>query len=86
MGQLVNQGELRVASQQGVEVELLEGLTAVDDGLSRQYLQIPQLLGRLLSTVRVDPADHDVSAALPPTPPFVEHGIGLSYARRCAQI
>ena len=84
VGQLVDQGELRVASQQGIEVELLECLTAVDDGLSRQHLQIPQLLRRLFPTVRVDPADHDVGATLFPTPPFVKHGICFPHAWCCA--
>jgi hypothetical protein len=75
-----------VAGQQGVKVELFEGLTAVDDRLSRQHLQIPQLLCGLLPTVGVDPPDYDVSAAFFTSPSFIEHGKRLPYAWSCAKI
>jgi hypothetical protein len=86
VGQFVDERQLRVTSQQGITVEFFEHLAAVFDRLSRQDLQIPQLLCGLLSTVGVDPPDHDVSAALFASPPFIEHGKGLPYAGSGAKV
>ena len=86
VGQFVDERQLRVTSQQGVKVKFFEHLAAVFDRLSRQDLQIPQLRCGLLSTVGVDPPDHDVSAALLASPPFIEHGKGLPDAGSGAKV
>ena len=62
VGQLVEQQQLRLAGEGGVEVELVEGDAAVLDLARRQALQ-PFGQGRgLRPAVGLHPADHDVHA------------------------
>ena len=62
MGELVDQGELRAAGQQRVEVHLLEGLALVGDAPPGDHLEaFDERLG-LLAAVRLDDADDHVDA------------------------
>ena len=86
VGQLVDEGHLGVAVEDGIEVHLLEGRAAVLDLAARDHREVAHLLGGAGPVVGLDEPDDDVGAALVATPAFVEHREGLADARSSAQV
>ena len=76
--QLVDEGDLGVAGQHGVDVHLLEGRAAVGEGLARHHLEAGDLLARVRPAVVLDEADDDVGAAFGAAVALAEHGEGLA--------
>ena len=76
--ELVDQRDLRVAGQHGVEVHLLERRPAVGHPLARDDLHaVEQRLG-VRAAVRLGEGDHHVGAALGPAVALAQHGEGLA--------
>ena len=78
VGQLVDEGHLRMAGEHGVEVHLLEaGAPVVDDPPGDDLQVVAQLLGER-AAVGFHEADDDVGAPLFAPVALVEHGVGLA--------
>ncbi len=86
MGELVDEGDLRLACEHCVDVHLLEGAVAVAQLPSRHDLEVPDLLRRLASSVRLDEADHDVLAVVAAASAFVQHRERLADACRGSEV
>ena len=84
VSQLVDDGELRTARQERVEVHLLEDAPFVGDAPARHDLQPVEQRRRLAPTVRLDHADNDIDALGLAPRRGQQHGVGLSDARRRA--
>ena len=82
--QLINQNDLRLAGNNGVEVHLLEPLPLVLDTPPRNDLQPLQQAFRLFAAVRLDNPDGNIVAVLLPRSGLLKHFIGLADARRGA--
>ena len=80
MGELVDQHDLGMPREDGVEVHLVEPGVAAD-GPPRHDLELRDELGGLRAAVRLDETDHHVGAALLATAGLAEHGVGLADAR-----
>ena len=80
MGEFVDQGDLRAARDQRVEVHLLERLVLVVDPLARQHLKPLQQRFRLRPPMGLDDADDDIGAGLPPGVRALQHLVGLADA------
>ena len=63
VGELVDEGDLRRAREDRVDVHLLERRALVLDHLAGDDLEVADLLGGGRATVRLDEADDDVGAA-----------------------
>ena len=80
--ELVDERHLGRPSDDRVDVHLLERRPAMHDRAPRHDLEVGDLLGGARAAVGLDVADHDVGAALTPTPALAEHREGLAHARR----
>ena len=84
MGEFVDQDDLRLSRENGVDVHLFE-----DDALVVDFLgMFLELFGKLCSAwpaMGFDHADDDVLAALVPADCFAEHVVGLAHAGRVAE-
>jgi hypothetical protein len=78
--ELVDQYDLGMAGQHGVEIHLVEPRVAAD-GSSGHHLEPFDELGGLRTAVRLDEADHHVRAPLRAAAGLAEHGVGLADAR-----
>ena len=86
MCELVDERDLRLAREHGVDVHLLEGAVAVLELRPRHDLEIADLGRRLLPAVRLDEPDDDVLAVVAPSPAFVQHRERLADAGRRAEV
>ena len=84
VGELVDQRDLRMARDQGVEVHFLDDLVLVLDPLARQYFEALQQRLGLGAPVGLDHADHDIGAGLQLGMRALQHLIGLADAGRGA--
>ena len=84
--ELVDEGDIWLAGEHGVDVHLLEGAAAVLHVLARHDLEVADLGGRLRAAVRLDVGDDDVLAVVAAPPALVEHRVGLADARRGAEV
>lgn len=80
MGELVDEGDFRLAGEHGREIHLLKGRASVLTDLACHHGQVADPLGGVLSTVGLDKADDHVRSTLVATPTFVQHGPGLADA------
>ena len=80
VGEFVDQGDLRTARDQRVEVHLLEHLVPVADPLARQHFEPLQQRLRLRPSMGLDDTDHDIGARLPPGMRALQHLVGLADA------
>src|SRR5262249_32830226 len=83
---LVDDRDLRLASEHGIDVHLLDRDTAVLDRTSRYGRDAFDERCRLRAAVRLDEADHHIDAALPQRVRLLEHSIGLADAGREAEV
>ena len=74
----VNQQKSRTAGQCRVEVELLNDLIVINDGLAWQNLETGDEYLGLVASVGLDQADCDIAAFIPRVARRGQHGIGLS--------
>jgi hypothetical protein len=81
MRELVDDGELRLAPEQRVEVHLGEDAAAIHQAPPRQDLETAQQGLGLGAPVRFDHTDHDVDALAATLLRRLEHGVGLADAR-----
>ena len=82
VGEFIDQHELGLARQHGIEVHLLEPGALVRDAAARDDLEpVEERLG-FRSAVRLDHADHDVDAVLPLGLGGFQHLVGLAHAGR----
>jgi len=82
--ELVDEGHRGPAGQNCVEVHLGEGCPAVGDLAARNDVHTLEQVGGVLAAVRLDETDDDVGATLGPTPPLIEHCVGLANPGGCA--
>ena len=80
MGELVDNGELRLAPEQRVEVHLGEDAAAIAKLAARQDVEAAQQRLGLRPAVGLDDADDHVRAFLAPLTRGLEHGVGLADA------
>ena len=85
VGELVDQDEVGLARERGVEVELLEPGAAVIDRLARKHLQPFEQRGGLRASMGLDHPDHYVDACASSDLGCVEHGERLADPCRCAE-
>ena len=78
--ELVDERDLGRPGEDRVDVHLLERRAAVLDRPPRHDLEVADLLRGARAAVRLDEADHDVGAALPPAAALVQHRVGLADA------
>ena len=78
--ELVDDRDLRLAREDGVEVHLLDGDAAILDLAPRHVLEARDELRGLGAAVRLDEAEHDVDAALLERVRLLEHAVGLADA------
>ena len=81
VGELVDDGELRLAPEQGVKVHLGEHATAIHHAPPRQDLEATQQGFGLDPAVGLDDADDHVGTFPTPLAGSLEHGVGLADAR-----
>ncbi len=86
VGELVDQRDLGLAGQHGVEVHLLEGPAPVGDHGPGDDLQAVQQGRGMRPAVRLHVGHDHVGPALGPPVALAEHVEGLPGARRCAQV
>src|SRR5580698_9090841 len=86
MGQLVDQHDLRVAGEDGIDVHLLPVRVAVAHLLARQHGEVADLLDGVGTLVCLDEPHHHVGSALETPPSLVEHGAGLPHAARRSEV
>ena len=80
VGKLIDQHELGLARQHGIEIHLLKPRALVGDAAARDDLEpIEERLG-FRSPVRLGHADHDVDAVLPLGLGGFQHRVGLAHA------
>ena len=84
--QLVDEHDLGMAFENGVEVHLLEGRPPVLDGDERDRLEADGQLHRVGTTVRLDEADDHVGATTVSAISLVQHGEGLPDPGRGAEV
>ena len=84
--QLIDQRDLRLARQRGVQIKLPEHSAPVGDLAQRQLRQPGQQFGGFAATVGFDHPDHDVAPVLALALGGAEHGVGLADARTGAEI
>jgi hypothetical protein len=85
MGQLVHEGEGRVAGDHPVHIHFGEVHAVIFNGLGGEDLEPLHHCLRLGTFVRLDVADNDVHALVPSLACGLEHGIGLAHASSVAE-
>jgi hypothetical protein len=85
VGKLVDEGELRRAAHDPLDVDLLEPDAPVLDDPARHDLEPLGQDGRLRPVVRLEVADHDVDPVRPRLLPLEEHPVRLPDAGRGTQ-
>ena len=85
MRQLVHEGELRPAGDDGVDVHLGEVEVSVLAPQPRHLLDAVREGRGLGPVVRLEVADHDVTAVVLRLAPFLEHPVGLADPRGHAE-
>ena len=80
VGELVDEGELRAARDQRVDIHLFESLVAVVDPLARQHFQAREQRLGLGAAVGLDDAHHHVDAGLELGMGALQHLVGLADA------
>ena len=86
VGQLVDQGHLGSAGQDGVQVHLGERRPAVLDHAAGHHLQALDQRRGVLPAVGLHEADHHVGPAASAPVALGEHGVGLAHARGRAHV
>ena len=86
MGELVDERDLRLSREHGVDVHLLERAVAVAQLPSRDDLEVSDLVRCLASSVRLDEADDDVLAVVAAASAFVQHRERLADACRGPEV
>ena len=84
--QLVQEQHGGLARQRAVQVELMQQLAVVLHGAPGQHLQALEQCRRLLASVRLHAADHDVGSVGAQAAGDLEHGEGLADAGRVAEV
>lgn len=84
--QLVDEDDLRLARQDGLDVHLLQDLSLVVDFPARDDLEISDLRGRLRAAVRLDEAGDDIDAACLHRARVLEHLVGLADSGSVADV
>ena len=82
MGELVDEGQLRLPGQDGVDVQLLELRSAVGDDLAGDHFEVSDQFSGPRASVGLDEPDDDVRPSAVTAPTLVEHGEGLPDAGR----
>ena len=85
MRQFVDQNDLRLARQDGVDVHLLEGRAPVLKLPPGYSLQLGRQLGNGLAAVRLHHSHHDILAAALAADALTEHVVGLAHSRGVPQ-
>ncbi len=85
VGKLVDQRQLRVASQDPRQVHLLDLDLAVGNPAPGDDLQPDGLVAGLLAFVRLQVADRDIAPGLPLGPALLQHAVGLPHPGRHAE-
>ncbi len=85
VGELIDDDQLRLPRQGGVEIEFLQYASAIIDFTARQNLQPFGQRRRLGAAMGLDQADHNVLAVIPGFFRAQQHGVGLADPRRRAQ-
>ena len=86
VGQLVDEGDLRPAGDDRVDVHLLEGGAPVVDVRPRHHLETGELCGSLGPAVRLDEADDDVRATFGAPATLSEHRVRLPHPWSGAEV
>jgi hypothetical protein len=82
MGELVDEGDVGLAGEHGIEVELVECHPAMLDDAPGQHLESIELLLRCGPAVGLDDSDDDIASGCLEPAPFLEHREGLTDAGR----
>ncbi len=85
VGDVVDQRQLGPAGQHRVDVQLLRGTVAADQGLAGQDLQAAQQRVGLLAAMSLDQGHHDVDPVARAALRVLEHRVGLADARGGAE-
>jgi hypothetical protein len=80
MRQFIDQNDGRLTLKCGIQIELMQGRTAIVNQLGRQHLQAFQQSGSFLAAMGFRQTDNDVNIFAPSFPGCQQHGIGLTYA------
>ena len=86
VGELVDKHHLRVALEDGVDVEFGEPRAAVVDVARRDDLDAVEQICGLLAAMRLDHRGDDVGAAFQPPVRLAEHRVRLADAGSCAEV
>ena len=81
VSEFVDQNDLRMTSDDGIEVHLLEPLTLIENAPARHDFEARQQRFGFPAAVRLDNADNDVVAVLVARLRLLQHLIGLADAR-----
>ena len=85
MREFVDQNQLRLAGERGVEIELAELAAAVLDLRERQHVEPFEQRRGFAAAMRFGDADHHVRAFIVTAARGLQHRIGLADAGRCAE-
>src|SRR5216683_5764236 len=86
MREFIDDGELRLARDDRVDVHLLEGHAAVRNLEKRDKFEVADAGGSFGAAVRLDKTKHDVVSLFTELMSFFEHAVGFPYACRAAEI
>ncbi len=85
MREFVDENQLRLAGERGVEIELAELAAAILDMRERQHVEAFEQRSGFAAAMRFGDADHHVRAFIGTAPRGLQHRIGLADARRRAE-
>src|SRR6185437_10598433 len=85
VGELVDDDQLGLALESGVEIELLERAPAIFNPAPRQDFEALDKRARLGAAMSLDEPNDDVDALLFEAPGVLQHGVGLTNAGRGAE-
>ena len=86
VGQFVDEGDVGVAGQDGVQVHLLEAGAPVVEDLAGDDLEVGQLGGGVGPAVGLHEPDHDVGVTITAPASLVQHGVRLAHPRGRPQV
>src|SRR5216683_2338657 len=86
MREFIDDGELRLARDDGVDVHLFEGHAAVRNLAKRDKFEVADTGGGFGPAVRLDETEHDVVSLFTELTSFFEHAVGFPYTCRAAEI